>query len=339
MTRTQSGIGIVGTGRSLGSRRQTNAELCGSSLTSVTPEWIVERTGITQRWIVDETQSASSLALEAASEALENAGADHQNVGMTVASTFSGDYIFPPLSAGLHRDLGLVGGQFYDLQANCTGLVSALVSVSDRLMLDPQIGLGLVVGVEVLSPWVDYSDVETAPYFSDGAGAVVLGPVRAGRGVVGSAFFADTSNFESVRLRGGGSCFPYGTGNADPQAAVMEMNGLATWKQAVTHLPATVRRACEAAGWATDDVDLFIFHQANLELITYLMKKMKVPVERTFTNVQEIGNAGAASISIALADAVRASRLSDGQKVVLAGVGAGFTFGAVALIWDGRDHA
>lgn len=335
MTNRLTSIGILGTGRSLGARRQTNAELCGTTLTSVTPEWIVERTGITQRWVVDDKQSASSLALQAALEALADAGADRRDVGMTVASTFSGDYIFPPLSASMHRDLGLVGGQFYDLQANCTGLVSALVSVSDRLSLDSHIGLGLVVGVEVLSPWVDYSDIETAPYFSDGAGAVVLGPVKPGRGIVSSAFFADTSNFESVRLRGGGSRFPYGSGATDPQAAVMEMNGLATWKQAVTHLPATVRGACEAAGWSTDDVDLFIFHQANLELITYLMKKMRVPVERTFTNVQQIGNAGAASISIALADAVRAGRLAPDQKVILAGVGAGFTFGALGLIWDG----
>lgn len=338
MTNGRTSIGILGTGRSLGARRQTNEELCGTTLTSVTPEWIVERTGITQRWVVDGSQSASSLAHAAASEALEAAGADRGDVGMIVASTFSGDYVFPPLSANLHRDLGLVGGQFYDLQANCTGLVSALVSVSDRLSLDPRIGLGLVVGVEVLSPWVDYSDVETAPYFSDGAGAVVLGPVTGGRGIISSAFFADTSNFESVRLRGGGSRFPYGIGEADPKAAVMEMNGLATWKQAVTHLPSTVRRACESAGWSTDDVDLFVFHQANLELITYLMKKMRVPVERTFTNVQDIGNAGAASISIALADAVRAGRLSAGQKVILAGVGAGFTFGALGLIWSGPEN-
>ena len=123
------------------------------------------------------------------------------------------------------------------------------------MLRDPSVGHALVVGAEVLSPYVDYADVETAIFFSDGAGAVVLGPVGDGRGVQASAFHADTSNFESVRLRGGGSSYPYG-GRAtltDTSPDAMEMNGLATWKQAVTHLPGTIRRACEAAGWAPDD--------------------------------------------------------------------------------------
>ena len=114
----------------------------------------------------------------------------------------------------------------------------------------------------------------------------------------------------------------------------MEMSGLATWKQAVTHLPGTVRRACEAAGWTPDDVDLLIFHQANLQIISYVMAKMRIPMSKTFTNVQEIGNAGAASIPIALADAVAAGNLTTGDRLVLAGVGAGFTFGATCWVWE-----
>ena len=234
--------------------------------------------------------------------------------------------------------MGLKGGQFYDLQANCTGFVSAITAVSDRMLRDPSISHALVVGAEVLSPYVDYTDVETAIYFSDGAGAVVLGPVADGRGVQASAFFADTSNVESVRLRGGGSRFPYAARSRDsgPEQGWMEMNGLATWKQAVTHLPGTIRRACDAAGWTPDRVDLFVFHQANLQIISYVMAKMRIPMSRTFTNVQEIGNAGAASIPIALADAAAAGLLSTGSHVVLAGVGAGFTFGATCWIWEGR---
>jgi 3-oxoacyl-[acyl-carrier-protein] synthase-3 len=113
----------------------------------------------------------------------------------------------------------------------------------------------------------------------------------------------------------------------------MDMNGLATWKQAVTHLPPTIRRACEAAGWRPDEVDLFVFHQANLQIITYVMRKMRIPLERTYTNVEAIGNSGAASIPIALADAVAAGRVGPGARVVLAGVGAGFGFGATCLVW------
>lgn len=331
------GIGILGTGRAIGSRLHSNEELCATTLPGVTPEWIVEKTGIRQRFVLDEGQSASSLALTAAQSALHDAQVAPHQIAMIVVSTFSGDYIFPPLSARLHRDLGLSGGQFYDVQANCTGFVSAVTAVSDRMSRDDSVRYALVIGAEVLSPYVDYSDLETAIYFSDGAGAVVLGPVSEGRGVQASAFFADSSNFESVRLRGGGSRFPYAARSLDGTGGdrgVMDMNGLATWKQAVTHLPPTIRRACDMAGWSPDDVDVYIFHQANLQLITYTMQKLRVPVSHTYTNVQDIGNTGAASIPIALADADAAGRLSPGQRIVMAGVGAGFTFGATCWIWD-----
>jgi 3-oxoacyl-[acyl-carrier-protein] synthase III len=336
-----AGVGILGVGRAIGTRLHSNEELCSTTLPGTTPEWIIERTGITRRYVLGDGESASSLALAASRAALEQAGVTPAELGMIVVTTFSGDYLFPPMSARLHRDLGSRGGQFYDLQANCSGFVSALTAVADRLRADPTVGHALVVGVEVLSPFVDYGDVETAIYFSDGAGAAVVGPVSEDAGVQASAFFADTSNFESVRLRGGGSSFPFNQGAAggpDGDGArspgLMEMNGLATWKQAVTYLPPTVRRACAAAGWQPDDVDLFVFHQANLQIISYVMRKMRVPMDRTYTNVQEIGNTGAASIPIALADAVAAGRLAPGSRVVLAGVGAGFGFGATCLTWD-----
>lgn len=338
---SDNGIGILGTGRAIGSRLHSNEALCATTLPGVTPEWIVEKTGIQQRFVIDDGESISSLALTAAQLALADAQVEPDEIAMIVVSTFSGDYIFPPLSARLHRDLGLTGGQFYDLQANCAGFVSAVTAVSDRMSRDDTVRYALVLGAEVLSPYVDYTDVETAIYFSDGAGAVVLGPVAADRGVQASAFFADSSNFESVRLRGGGSGFPYASRSLDSESrdpGLMEMNGLATWKQAVTHLPTTIRRACEMAGWSPHDVDTFIFHQANLQLITYTMNKMRIPLTHSFTNVQEIGNTGAASIPVALADAHAAGRLAPGQRIVMAGVGAGFTFGATCWIWDkGRE--
>jgi 3-oxoacyl-[acyl-carrier-protein] synthase-3 len=329
-------IGIVGTGRALGSRVHTNAELCATTLPSVSPAWIVEKTGIHQRYVLGQGESASTLAVTAAEQALAAASVESGELDAIVVATFSGEYLFPPASAKLHKDLRAKGGQIYDLQANCAGFPTAITAVSDRMRRDPSMRRALVVGLEVLSPYVDYTDVETAIFFSDGAGAAVLGPVGEGRGIHESAFFTDTSNYETVRLRGGGSAFPYGTARDEvaSNASSMEMNGLATWKQAVTHLPTTIRRACEKTGWSPNDVDLYVFHQANLQIITYSLQKMRVPVERTFTNVQEIGNAGAGSIPIALADAVRAGRLEAGMRVVLAGVGAGFNFGATCLTWD-----
>jgi 3-oxoacyl-[acyl-carrier-protein] synthase-3 len=332
-----TGVGIIGTGRAMGSRVHGNETLCATTLPGVTPEWIVVKTGIRRRFVIAENETASSLALLAARAALRAAGLAPEDLGMIVACTFSGDYLFPPLAACIHRDLGAKGGHVYDLQANCAGFVSAVTAVSDRMLRDPSVRYGLVVGAEILSPFVDYADVETAIYFSDGAGAAVLGPVSAGRGILASAFFTDSSNYESVRLRGGGSQFPYGAasgtaGTKNP--GLMEMNGLATWKQAVTHLPPTIRRACEKTGWSPRDVDLFVFHQANLQVINYTLQKMGVPVSRTFTNVEDVGNAGAASIPIALSDALAQGRLSPGQRIVLAGVGAGFNFGATCAVWE-----
>lgn len=327
------GVGILGTGSALGSRVHTNEELCSTTLTTTTPAWIVEKTGIRRRYLVEGGESASSLSLAAARRALEAAGITADKLGLIIVCTFSGDYIYPPVSAKLHADLGAKGAHVFDVQANCAGFVTGLTAASDRMLLDPEIAYALVVGVEILSPYVDWSDVETAIYFSDGAGAAVLGRVPAGGGVKASAFATDTANYESVRLRGGGSRFRAPVELAPRSPAFMEMNGLATWKQAVTHLPTTVRRACEKSGVAPGDVDHFIFHQANLHIIEYTLKKMRIPVERAFTNVQEIGNTGAASIPIALSHAVDASRFRDGQLVVFAGVGAGFTFGASVWTW------
>ena len=331
---TDRAIGIVGTGRAIGSRVHTNEELCATTLPGTTPEWIVEKTGIRRRYVVQDGETASSLALTSARCALDQARITADRIGMIVVSTFSGDYIFPPVSARLHRDLGATGGQFYDLQANCAGFVSALTAVSDRMQRDPELEYSLVVGAEVLSPYVDYTDVETAIFFSDGAGAAVLGPVARDRGVRSSAFFADTSNFESVRLRGGGSAFPYAArgsrdGGRDP--GLMEQNGLATWKQAVTHLPGVIRKACATAGWDPADVDLFVFHQASQMTLDSLAKALRLPPERMYVRMAEVGNLVSASIPVALRMALDEGRVGPGDRVLLCGFGVGLSYGSVLV--------
>jgi 3-oxoacyl-[acyl-carrier-protein] synthase-3 len=180
---------------------------------------------------------------------------------------------------------------------------------------------------------VDRTDVNTAIYLSDGAGAVVLGRRPAGEGIRSSAFFTDSSNYESVRMRGGGSSFPVMGRTAEAAVDYMEMNGIATWKQAITHLPAVMRRCAEKAGMPMGEVDFVVFHQANLRLIEYLVRKMGLGLERTYTNVQEIGNTGSASLAIALSEAVGKGLLKPGSLVMLAAVGAGFNFGASLWRW------
>jgi 3-oxoacyl-[acyl-carrier-protein] synthase III len=304
-------IGILGAGRALGSRIHTNEELAATA--GVTPEWIVTKTGIRHRLYATEGQTTSTMAVNAAWRAIGRAGIQPGQIGLTIGCTFTHDYMFPPLSAKLHRDLGLTGGQFYDLQANCSGYVSALVAATDRIRAR-ETGYALVVGAELLSPLVDPTDAEASMYFSDGAGAVVLGwrHLPSGMGLVSTSFHADTSNYESVRcLRDG----------------LMEMSGIATWKQAMMHLPDTIRIAVNEAGWEMSEVDLFIPHQANLRLIEFLASWLGW-ADKVFTNVAEVGNTGAASIPIAIADAFDSGTLHERMKVVIAGIGAGFGFGA-----------
>jgi len=326
------GIGIVGVGHQLSGREETNEELC-ALLPDTTPEWIVEKTGITRRYLATEDETASGMAIAAARRALEMAGISGQDVGLIIACTFSADYAFPPVSAKIQHELGAKGAQIFDLQANCAGFVSGLTVASDRMRADPEVRYAVVVGVELHTRFIDRTDVDTAIYFSDGAGAAVLGHVAEGAGILSSAFYTDASNYESVRLRLGGSTYAGADGELPEDAKYIEQSGLATWKQAVTHLPITVRRALEKADIDLADVDLFLFHQANLNLLQYVIRKLRHPAEDTYTNVERIGNTGAASVGIVLSEAVRAGRLHPGDVLVLGAVGAGFNFAASVWRW------
>jgi 3-oxoacyl-[acyl-carrier-protein] synthase-3 len=304
-------IGMLGFGSVLGSREISNADV--SRATGLTPEWIVDKLGIKRRFYADVT--ADAMALTAARQALAHANVTAAELDIVVVCTFTGELAFPPVSAGLHRALGMAGGQFYDLAAACSGFLSGLTAVTDRMTADPSLRYALVVGTELMSPYINPTDPETAPYFSDGAGAIVLG--RSEHGIVSSAFYADTSDYDLVRCHRNG---------------YSEMKGLVTGKQAVAHLPDTLDRAMARAGW--EGADLYVFHQANEHLIAYFMKRMGLPMDRTFTNVAEIGNTGVASIPIALAEVAERGLLKAGDKLVLASVGAGFGFGASCWEWS-----
>jgi 3-oxoacyl-[acyl-carrier-protein] synthase-3 len=326
-----TGIAITGVGHHLPVHAEDNETLCRGL--DVTPEWIEERTGIMRRYIAAEDESASDYAVKAARRACEMASVSADEIDLIIACTFSGDYIFPPLSARVQMELKATHAQIFDVQANCTGFVTGLTIASDRMKVDASVRHALVIGVEFLSRYIDRADVNTAIYLSDGAGAAVLSRTEPDAGIMSSAFHTDSSNYESVRMRGGGSSFPFRGRGFDPAIDLMEMNGIATWKQAITHLPKVIRRACEKSGVETKELDFLLFHQANLRLIEYIMRKMGLDMARTYTNVQEIGNTGSASLAIAMSEAVGKSLLKDGDLVALAAVGAGFNFGASVWRW------
>jgi 3-oxoacyl-[acyl-carrier-protein] synthase-3 len=325
------GVTISGVGHCLPDYFEDNETLCLSL--DVTPEWIIEKTGIQRRYIAGPEDTASGYAIKAACLALEMSGILNSEVDLIIVCTFSGDYIFPPLSAKVQSELKAHNAQIFDLQANCTGFVTGLTVASDRMKSDSSVRNALVIGVELCSRYIDRTDINTAIYLSDGAGAAVLCRTDAGKGIKASAFHTDSSNFEAVRMRGGGSSFRTNGRLFDPAIDLMEMNGIATWKQAITNLPKVVRKACEKSGVEVGAIDFLIFHQANLNLIEYIVRKMGFNMSKTYTNVQEIGNTGSASLAIALSEAVEKSLLKDGDLVVLAAVGAGFNFGASVWRW------
>lgn len=321
-------VGILGAGHSLAMREVGNEELCLSL--NVTPEWIEKKTGIRARRIASNDETASSFALNASISALNDAGVEAGNVGLIIVATFSADYVFPAAAVRLQSDLGIQGGHAFDIQANCSGLVTALTLAAERMSCDTSIQYALVVGLELCSRYTDSTDFESAIYLSDGAGAIVIGRSDT-QGFLGSAFWTESSNYESVRLRGGGSSWR--ESDRYETSRFMEMNGLATWRQAITILPQVIKSACQKSEIDVGDIDKFVFHQANLRLIEYLMKKMKRSMDSTFINVDQIGNTGAASIAIALSEAKSNGFFGDGDLICLAGVGAGFTFGASLWRW------
>ena len=322
------GVGLIGTGHYLPSRIQSNEALC-ELIPELTLEWIVSKTGIKRRYHLSADETASSMAVEACKNAIANSGIDTKDIGLVIVASFSQDYLFPPMSAKIHSHFGLVKDcQILDINTNCVGLVTALTVASERMKCDPSIKNALVIGAEVLSKYTNPNDKETAVFFSDGAAAVVLGRVDDGLGFISAKFMTDSSTYESVRMRGGGSLFPIAEKSEDLKVLYAEQNGLATWKQAVTNFPVVIQKVIDNESMKIDEIDFFIFHQANGFLIDYLMKKMKVPSNRTYTNVEEIGNTGSASIGIALSEAYSKGLIKKGSKLIIAGVGAGFNFGA-----------
>ena len=328
MQTSEFGIGIIGTGHYLPSKVQSNEELC-EIIPDLTPEWIISKTGIKRRYHLAAGETASSMATEACKNAIVNANIDAKDIDLVIVASFSQDYMFPPMSAKIHSNFGLKKDcQILDLNTNCVGLVTSLTIASERMKSDSSIKNALVIGVEVLSKFTNPKDKETAVFFSDGASAVVLGHVKKNIGYVSAKFMTDSSTYESVRMRGGGSSNPITEKTEDNKILYAEQNGLATWKQAVTNFPVVIQKLLEYESIKIDEIDFFIFHQANGFLIDYLMKKMKMPLNKTYTNVEEIGNTGSASIGMALSEAFSKGLIKKGSNLVIAGVGAGFNFGA-----------
>ena len=317
---------ITGTGSHLPPRRLTNADLVADLAQQgidTSDEWIVERTGIRARHFAAADVLCSDMALDAARHALQAAGLQAQDLDLIIVATSTPDMVFPSTAAILQHKLGAHGCAAFDVQAVCTGFIYAL-SVADAMVRAGNARRALVVGSEIFSRILDFTDRSTCVLFGDGAGAVVLEASET-PGILASDLHADGKHVGILCVPGH---VAGGVASGDP---FLKMDGQAVFKLAVGLLEQSARASLAKAGMESADLDWLIPHQANIRIMQSTARKLKVPMEKVVVTVDQHGNTSAASIPLALDHAVRSGQVQAGQTVLLEGVGGGFTWGSVLL--------
>ena len=317
---------ITGTGSHLPPRRVTNADLVAQLAEGgieTSDQWIVERTGIRARHFAADGVQCSDMALDAARHALKAAGRDASELDLIIVATSTPDMVFPSTACILQNKLGANGCPAFDVQAVCSGFVYAL-TVADAMVRAGSARCALVVGSEVFSRILDWSDRTTCVLFGDGAGAVVLEASET-PGILASDLHADGKHVGILCVPGH---VAGGVASGDP---FLKMDGQAVFKLAVGLLEKSARATLEKAGIEAADVDWMVPHQANIRIMQSTARKLHLPMEKVVVTVDQHGNTSAASIPLALDHAVRAGQVQPGQTVLLEGVGGGFTWGSVLL--------
>lgn len=313
---------IAGTGSYLPEKVLTNAEL--EALVDTTDQWIVERTGIRERHIADDSQGVCDLALVATQNAIEAAGIKADEIDLVIVATTTPEKIFPSTACQLQKRLGAGQCPAFDVQAVCTGFIYAL-DLADRFIRLGDACNALVVGAEVLSRIIDWQDRSTCVLFGDGAGAVVL-QAASEPGIYSSCLHADGRYEELLHA-------PHGAGAAvsDNAGSHIRMKGNEVFKVAVKALSSVIDELLVANGFDKSDVDWLVPHQANQRIIAAAAKKMKMSLDKVIVTVDRHGNTSAASIPLALDEAVRDGRIRRGDSLMLEAFGGGFTWGAALL--------
>jgi 3-oxoacyl-[acyl-carrier-protein] synthase III len=313
---------VAGVGSYLPSNRVLNDDLVARGV-DTNDEWIVTRTGIKARHLAEAGQTSSDLALVAAQRALDMAGVAADQFDLIIVATSTPDFVFPSTACLLQGKLGNKGATAFDVQAVCSGFVYAL-TIAEKFIKSGSHKRALVVGAEVFSRILDWNDRGTCVLFGDGAGAVVLEAAEK-PGLLATALHADGAHHGILSVPGN---IAGGKVTGDP---FLRMDGQAVFKFAVRVLADVAHECCEQAQVAPADIDWLIPHQANIRIIEATAKKLGLPMDKVIVTVDQHGNTSAASVPLALDAAVRDGRIKRGQKVMLEGVGGGFTWGAVLL--------
>ena len=325
--------GIIGVGKELPEKAVSNQDIVDMGL-DTSDEWISERTGIKNRYIADENTSSVDLAEIAAKRAIENAGINVTDLDGIIVSTTTPDHLmFPSAACLLQSRIGARNIFALDVSAACTGFNYA-ISTGSQFVRTGQMKTVLVVAVDCLSKFVDWTDRSVCPLFGDGAGAVIVSEVKEGYGVLTIDLSSDGRYGDILKVQAGGSRQPMTQDSFDNKDHLIQMAGRAVFKTAVSKLVPSIRSVLEKYELSVEDIGTFVFHQANIRIIEFVKEKLGIADEQLYTNIHKYGNTSSASIPIVLDD--KKSSFKDGELVMLIGFGAGFAWGVNIVKWGGR---
>ncbi|WP_207707952.1 beta-ketoacyl-ACP synthase III [Heliorestis convoluta] len=323
-------VGFWGTGSYLPEKIMTNKDF--ESIVDTNDEWIRTRTGIRERRIAADHEATSDLAFHAGQKALEHAGVAAEEIDLVIVGSCAFDMYLPASACLVAERLGAKKAAAFDLETACTSFVYGC-AVGAQFIATGLYEKVLVIGAEVMSRIIDFQDRNTCVLFGDGAGAAVLGPVETGTGIRSIHLGADGSGGPSLYVPAGGTRLPFSASTLEKREHFVRMNGSEVYKFAVKVMGEAAFQALDKAGWTQEDIDFFIPHQANLRIIDSSAKKLKIPMEKVEINLDRYGNMSAASIPVALDEAVREGRIAEGDRLILVGFGAGLTWGSLAVHW------
>jgi 3-oxoacyl-[acyl-carrier-protein] synthase-3 len=327
-------VGITGVGACVPDQIVTNDDIADRVETS--DEWIIERTGIKQRHVAGDGVAASDLASPAAEAALAQAGLTAADLDLVLVATITPDMPFPATASVVANRIGAGQVAAYDLQAGCTGFVYAVTQAYATIVA----GLArnvLVVGVDLLTKYLDWDDRGTCILFGDGAGAAVIGEVEAG-GFLSFELGNDGGHAEDLYVPAGGTRLPASQSTVASKDHTMKMNGREVFRFATRVMVSSAQRALESAGYRPEDVDLYVPHQANKRIIDHAVRELGIPEEKVVVNVDRFGNTSAASIPICLDEMLADGIVEPGARVLMTGVGTGLTWGSALIEWPSQAN-
>lgn len=323
------GVQITGISRYLPEKIMTNNDL--SKIVNTSDEWITTRTGIRERRIASTDESTSSLAIKAANKLLITSKLDPREIDLIVVATMLGDSPFPSVACKVQEAIGATNAGAFDMSAACSGFVYAIETAS-QFVKNGYIKKALVIGSEVFSKFLDWEDRSTCVLFGDGAGAVLL-EEKEDNSFLGGVLKSDGSGKELLYMTGGGTAKPASLETVNNKEHFLRMKGLELFQAVVPIICDAILDACEKAGVSMEELDLIIPHQANVHIIEQVANTLEIPMEKFFINLEKHGNTSAASIPIALYDALQMNAVQSGDKVMMVGFGSGLTCAANIIEW------